>query len=393
MTDVEVEGLEQVRTGLARLSLGTAARESGLAIDRPRAVEGGAPPSVFEIERLARVYSVEADCLWDEPIRVPSGDEVVLLTSLDEFTEVGDLTRAKILRAASAARDFVWLRRLVDEPEPPWFPPPPPQQLPPWEQGAALAEALRRECSLGIEPLRSVRELVSTRFSWIGLLYSRLGTRGAPAGLGFAGGARGPTIVLNLEGKNVNALVRRFSLAHELCHLLADWHQGTSLTSISGFLTDTGLAREQRANAFAARLLCPPSVVQGLTSTRDEDAARLLMEEFGLHYSAARLYLGNEGRIHLPPKPPPEIRSFIEPAPRWIEAEAPRGVEDFPVADAPTERRGAFAEVAARAYANGVVGRDALARLLGLTPGPPLAERLAYFDLDAPDPAASPAVA
>ena len=63
MTDVEVEGLEQVRTGLARLSLGTAARESGLAIDRPRAVEGGAPPSVFEIERLARVYSVEADCL------------------------------------------------------------------------------------------------------------------------------------------------------------------------------------------------------------------------------------------------------------------------------------------------------------------------------------------
>jgi hypothetical protein len=126
VTDVEFEGLEQVRTGLARLSLGTAARESGLSIDRLRAVEGGVPPPVFEIERLASVYSVEADSLWDEPIRVPSGDEVVLLTSLDEFTELGDLTRAKILRAASAARDFVWLRRLVDETELPWFPPPPP---------------------------------------------------------------------------------------------------------------------------------------------------------------------------------------------------------------------------------------------------------------------------
>lgn len=385
----EFAGLAELRKRHARLSIATAARGAGLATDRLHAIEAGAPPSVFEIERLAGVYAVDPDALWDDPIRIADGDSVSLLTSLDEFSDVGDMTRARILRVALAARDLKRLRELLGVTHAPWHPAAPPRRLQPYQQGAELAERVRREMRLGVNTLPSVRDLVGEHFPWIALLYARLGAANSPAGLGFADSVRGPAIALNLDGKNSNALVRRFSLAHELAHLLVDWNQGEALASISGFLHDTSLDREQRANGFAARLLCPESVVQRLTKYRDEDAARVVIEDYGLHYAAARLYLHNEAQIHLPPEPPQSLERILSPAPAWVEAEAPRGVEDFPIADAPVERRGVLARSAAQAYASGVIARDAFARYLGLTPVHDLEEVLGYFDMDVPDPGAT----
>ncbi len=115
MASQEFTGLGDLRGRLARLSIATAAREAGLAVERLRAIEDGAAPSVFEIERLAMAYSVEPDALWDEPIRVGSDDCVTVLASQEEFGEFGDLTRAKILRVASATRDLRTLHELLGD--------------------------------------------------------------------------------------------------------------------------------------------------------------------------------------------------------------------------------------------------------------------------------------
>lgn len=383
MDDHELAGLAAVRQKLARLSIATASSASGLTTERLRTIEQGAPPTAFELERLGEVYGVDPDALWDEPVKLAASDGVVVLTSLNEFAEVNELTRVKILRAANAARDLADLRALLGEEVTPLRLSA--ARAKPYEEGADLAEQVRRRLGLGVNPIRSVRDLVAERFPWIGLLYAELGSLHAPAGLSFADEKRGPAIVINLQGKNANPLVRRFSLAHELCHLLADARQGTPLASISGFLSDNQLSREQRANGFAARLLCPDSVVHRLRQYRDEDAARVLIEEYGLSYPAARLYLQNEAGAYLPVAVPESLRSMVEPSAAVLEAEAPRGVFDFPVTDVPIERRGQLAHVASRAYAAGELARDAFARLLGVTPAAPVESVLGYFDLDAPN--------
>ncbi|MBK6533137.1 MAG: ImmA/IrrE family metallo-endopeptidase [Deltaproteobacteria bacterium] len=187
-----------------------------------------------------------------------------------------------------------------------------------------------------------------------------------PAGLGFADTHRGPAVVLNTRGKNENPAVRRFSLAHELC-LLSDWDRAEPLVSISGYLTDQGLDRERRANGFAARFLCPETVVHRLRHVRDEDAARVLIDEYGMHYGAARLYLRNEANVHLPEQPPTALRPFIEPDAGMSQREAMRGVEGFPLAEVPMERRGVVGETVMRAWSRGLIPRTA-ARFLGVTP-------------------------
>lgn len=386
MTTQEFAGLGDLRVKLARLSLPTAATAAPIDPDRLRALEAGAAPDVFEIEQLAAVYGVDADALWDDSIRLDPEDGVTVLASLGEFVEVGDLTRLKMLRAANAARDLTSLRRWLDEDLSGFALST--ASAKPYQEGADLAEQLRRRLGLGVRPIRSVRDLVTQHLPWIGLLYADLGSIYAPAGLSFADPHRGPAIVLNLRGKNANPLVRRFSLAHELYHLLADVQQGTPLASISGFLSENQLAREQRANGFAARLLCPESVVQRLRQVREEDAARVLIEEYGLSYPAARLYLANEAGTHLPSAVPASLSPIVEPSADVLAAEAPRGVEDFPLPAVPTERRGQLAHAASRAYVAGEIARDAFERMLDVTPAAAVESVLGYFDLDAPDPAA-----
>jgi Zn-dependent peptidase ImmA (M78 family) len=376
--------LRDLRERLANLRAVTVAELTQIPVGRLNDIEMGAPPSVLEIERLGEVYGIDADALWDEPIQLGDADAIGVLTSQDEFRQVSDMTRAKMLRAASAARDLVTLHRLLGEgPEPlprlPAFKP----TLTPYQQGADLAHALRLSLGLGVAPIPSLRDLVAQKLPSIAVLYSDLDRHG-PAGLGFADATRGPAVVLNLRGKNENAAVRRFSLAHELCHLLADWNQTDPLASISGYVSDTDLAREQRANGFAARLICPETVVQRLKNHPDDDAARILIEEYKLHYQAARLYLRNEASIHLPKEPPPSLRSLVSPDPALERDEKPRGIEDFPLVEVPFERRGVVAETAVRAWSRGLLPRDACARFLGVTPGSEIERVADYFGEDLP---------
>ena len=254
---------------------------------------------VWEAEVLGRIYGLDPDSLCEPVIRT-SGDGITVLQQADEFRSVNDAMRLAIVGGANAARDLHRLRKLVGAEVR--------VELPelrgrsvgaPHRQGSLKAGLLCRMLNLpGSAPIASMRDFVKEYLPSIVVLYARLGPRG-PAGLTFGDQYRAPTIVLNAEGKNQNPLVRRFSLAHELCHVLLDWNRAEPLALVSGYLTESDLERERRANAFAVRLLCPESVLSSVRDKGPREAAEALVA-YGLPYAAIRLYLRNEAMIELP---------------------------------------------------------------------------------------------
>jgi len=94
----------------------------------------------------------------------------------------------------------------------------------------------------------------------------------------------------------------RFTLAHELCHLLYDRQHGVELATISGAWAPYDV--ERRANAFAARLLMPDCLLDRALAGTGVDIDRLDFE--GTVAMAKRLrvsadallnHLTNRGRI------------------------------------------------------------------------------------------------
>jgi len=358
---------------------------SGIPRERLWAIESGASPTVAEIESLATLYGLDSDRLCDEPIVLEEGDAIEVLTCSDEFQELGDSVRARIVAAASAARDIRMLMALEGADVPSrseWVQLRSPDPLmPPHRQGAELASGLRETMGVGSDPIPSVRDLVGSALPGAVLLYASLGTTG-PAGITFADAVRPPTIVLNLDGKNRNPAVRRFSLAHEVLHLLLDWERAQPLAIVSGFFSESALDRERRANAFAVRLLCPESVLHAFRCENPVAAAKALLN-YGLHYGAARLYLRNELGVELPRTPPVELSALGTQA--WLErAEEPEGLAGFPVDDVPPERKTSVAMLAARCHSSGRLARDAFAELLGVTPAHDLEAVLDWFALPLP---------
>lgn len=386
MTGARFDNLAELRSRLLGFSQKGVSRLTGIELARLAAIEGVEPPAVWELERLADLYGIDAEQLADQPIELTEGDGVETMASLDEFRDLGDTVRARVLSAARAARDLHSLRQLtetsVPEPdEPTSLRPTIPAHAASFRAGAILAHATRDTFGLAAARIPSMRDLVAAAFPWVSVLYANM-TPSGPAGLTFADAVRGPTIVLNTVGKNANPAVRRFSLAHELCHVLFDRVRSEPLAILSGYLTEVGLERERRANAFAVRLLCPESVLRTLDPDRPLDSAQQLLE-YGLHYAALRLYLRVEAGIEVPLIVPQGLLTGIEP--ELERAEAPIGVDSFPLKGAPTERRTLVAETAARAYASDLIVRDELADYLGVTPAADVESVLDHFGFPIPD--------
>jgi Zn-dependent peptidase ImmA (M78 family) len=82
-----------------------------------------------------------------------------------------------------------------------------------------------------------------------------------PLGVALAGPEITPTIVINRDhAMNQHEYGKRFTTAHELCHLLHDRDRAQRIAHSSTQWAP--LAIEQRANAFAAMLLMPPGAVR-----------------------------------------------------------------------------------------------------------------------------------
>ena len=187
--------------------------------------------------------------------------------------------------------------------------------------------------------------------------------------------------MLNLDGKNVNPCVRRFSLAHETYHLLVDWDRGTSLATVSGYVEDWGFDREQRANSFATRFICPEAVLNQMERGKPLAAVQTLIKDWGFHYAAARLYLENAVVVPkgvLPDMLPVEMHAALD---SWKEREEPLGIRRFPIVGVPEERRTIVAELAAQAYARGRICRGAFAEFLDVTESNDLERVVDFFGL------------
>lgn len=132
----------------------------------------------------------------------------------------------------------------------------------PWSQAYALAEDF-------IEQFGLKKCLAAAGFVDIERILALLGVDTVQTsladenirGVAVAGPRYRPCVALNETSYwNANVKGRRFTLAHELCHLLFDWEAGRGLAIASGPWAPVDV--ERRANAFAAMLLMPTAVVQ-----------------------------------------------------------------------------------------------------------------------------------
>lgn len=125
-----------------------------------------------------------------------------------------------------------------------------------WSQGYELAEWFREELHLNPEEVPPAMEgLLDT----LGVTIERInfGDKHVRA-ISFGGeGLRSTTLVNSATHPKEERL--RFTLAHELCHLLVDRDKGARLAIVSGPWAPLDV--ERRANAFAAAFLMPEAAV------------------------------------------------------------------------------------------------------------------------------------
>ena len=125
----------------------------------------------------------------------------------------------------------------------------------PWHSGYACAldvlHAVDPDPDSGITKL----EVMLTNLG-ITIKELSLGEEG-PRGVALAGDGLRPTILVNVDDLKNKGRGKRFTLAHELCHILFDQSRARSLAHSSTPWASPTV--EQRANAFAAMLLMPPN--------------------------------------------------------------------------------------------------------------------------------------
>jgi Zn-dependent peptidase ImmA (M78 family) len=176
------------------------------------------------------------------------------------------------------------LERLVDiEVGPPLL------DVPAWQQGYELAEQLHD--SLGDTEawvdMEGLLDRLNVQVHRRSLSDQRI------RGVSLVSPHHVPTIVLNPRfefGDSTRTI--RFTLAHELCHLLFDREIGQRLAIASGPWAPRDI--ERRANAFAAMFLMPPHLVLRVVADTS-DAINTLA---GVREVADRLQVGIDAVIH-----------------------------------------------------------------------------------------------
>lgn len=136
---------------------------------------------------------------------------------------------------------------------------------PAWEIGYELAEDVIRRLSLEQRTADSVD--ISSILNGLGIRQEKIELSDKRIrGVSIAGPYHQPSIFMNSSDLRNDTLPgERFTLAHELCHILFDRAYGKKLAMVSD--TWAPLLVEKRANAFAAMLLMPPGLVRRAVSS------------------------------------------------------------------------------------------------------------------------------
>jgi len=152
-----------------------------------------------------------------------------------------------------------------------------------WEQGYDLAESLHDVLNLTgdwVDVLSLIRNL------GISQLWRELDDKGI-RGCSIVGPQHKPTIIINKSWRYSESPAGvRFTIAHELCHLLYDRSHARKLAIASGPWAP--LSIEKRANAFAAMFLMPPHLIERAVA----DSPDPITELAGVKAVARRLRVG-----------------------------------------------------------------------------------------------------
>ena len=141
---------------------------------------------------------------------------------------------------------------------------------PPWQQGYALAEELQNDLDGCADAERVDLEAILEHLG-VDVAEANLSDESI-RGVAIAGPRHRSGILWNRNHHfNADAWGVRFTLAHELCHLLFDRSAGQRLAVASGPWAPPSL--EQRANAFAAMLLMPTETVRSVVVRMNEPIA------------------------------------------------------------------------------------------------------------------------
>ncbi len=166
----------------------------------------------------------------------------------------------------------------------------------PWEQGYDLAEeahhAIDEDVPGGVK-IETILSALGVRVEPVALTDARI------RGVAVAGSQHRAAICPNdSHPLNKSPEGLRFTLAHELCHLLIDRQAGRKLAVASGPWAPVDV--EKRADAFAAAFLMPPdrvrTKIERLTGpVHSSEAVRTLAAAFGTSVSATVEHLHNLG--------------------------------------------------------------------------------------------------
>ncbi|WFU04571.1 XRE family transcriptional regulator (plasmid) [Rhizobium sp. CB3171] len=233
------------------------------------------------------------------------------------------------------------------------------------ERGYELASKTRHVLGLSSnEPIASVRDLIERELG-IPLVQDKLSTRFAGATIA-NGEVRG--IVVNEEGQNEKATVRRMTLAHEIGHLVGDPDEHLNRLRVDTYDTLGGNPQsvtdpvERRANGFAVAFLAPPSAVREIAdkfgdATRSVDA---IVNTYGISKTAASNHLENITGLKISTY---DLR-YIKETTDWTPGEN-LTLDYFSIADTPLRKRGRFASLVVKAQRAGHISEDTAAGWLG----------------------------
>lgn len=172
-----------------------------------------------------------------------------------------------------------------------------------WAQGYGLAQTFIEEAEAlpgqeNDDPFSINLDALLGRMGVV-IRTEALGVRG-PRGVALAGEGLAATIVVNSDHPmNENVPGQRFTIAHELCHILYDRDRARRVTHVSTPWAPRAV--EQRANAFAAMMLMPPELIRraapALSDEVDLDTIASIASTMKVSLRALIAHLANAGEI------------------------------------------------------------------------------------------------
>lgn len=162
--------------------------------------------------------------------------------------------------------------------------------LAPYEEGYDLAEEIREEIGISEEE-REVDVQRILHALGIEVEETTLDTNSV-RGVAIAGPGFSPAILVNTKSVfNLTSVGRRFTLAHELCHILFDRTRARKLSHVSGPWTSPRI--EKRANAFAVMFLASRTATRAVFMEYGKERTKEAAEALQLSHSAFVEHLYN----------------------------------------------------------------------------------------------------